>query len=105
MSKRLYSDHVNEASQYRKRKLRIRFALAMKFDAIAEVNNGYTASEVASIYGADESTILRWLKSVSALNERLQEQWNARTVTTKTRRTKYIISTKYVAFVDHEVTQ
>ena len=77
----------------------------MKFDAIAEVNNGYTASEVTSIYGADESTILMWFKLASTLNEKLQEQWNARTVTTKTRSAKYITSTKYVALMDHEVTQ
>ena len=45
----------------------------MKCDPIAEVNNGYTASEVASIYGADESNILMWPKSASTLNERMQE--------------------------------
>ena len=104
MWKRLHSD-VSEASQYGKRQLRGRFTLAMKCDAIAEVNNGCTASEVASIYGADESNILMWLKSASALNKRMQEQWNARTVSTKTRRTKYITSAKYVALMDYEATQ
>ena len=35
----------------------------------------------------------------------MQEQWNARTVSTETRRTKYITSAKYVALMDYEATQ